>query len=68
MTVMVYVLMVYIRKITRSWKTSDGKKKEKTYFYRYQSKRIGKQVISECLGPATEEEYLKAKEGTALAE
>lgn len=53
--------MVYIRKITRSWKRSDGTKQEKTYFYRYRSKRIGKQVISECLGPATREEYLESR-------
>jgi len=56
--------MVYIRKIKRSWKTADGTKKEKTYFYRYRSKRVGETVISICLGPATEEEYLESRDET----
>ncbi|MDH5404425.1 MAG: hypothetical protein OEY49_18135 [Candidatus Heimdallarchaeota archaeon] len=52
---------MYIRKIVRSWVTSEGEKKSKTYYYWYKSKRIGDTVISECVGPATEQEYIKTK-------
>ena len=51
--------MVYIRKITRKWKTKEGSPKERSYFYWYKSRRIGDKVISESIGRASEDEYLK---------
>jgi hypothetical protein len=48
---------MYVRKILRSWMTKTGEKKQKVYYYWYQSKRVGSRVISNCIGPATESDY-----------
>ncbi|MHA2029924.1 MAG: hypothetical protein ACXAC2_17780 [Candidatus Kariarchaeaceae archaeon] len=41
------------------WKTKAGKKIEKTYYYWYKSIRRGTRVISECVGPASETDYIE---------
>ena len=48
---------MYIRKMSREWKTKAGETKKHTYFYWYKSKRIGEEIISQCMGKASEEEY-----------
>ncbi len=60
--------MVYIRKIVRKWKTKEGKVKERSYYYWYKSRRIGDKVISECVGRASEEEYLRTHKAKLEAE
>ncbi|MHA2098508.1 MAG: hypothetical protein ACW99A_07460 [Candidatus Kariarchaeaceae archaeon] len=50
---------VWVRKIVRVWKTKAGKKIEKTYYYWYKSIRRGTRVISECVGPASETDYIE---------
>lgn len=60
--------MVYIRKIVRRWRTKTGDIREKSYYYWYKSRRIGDKVISECMGRATEEEYLKTHSDKLEAE
>jgi hypothetical protein len=60
--------MVYIRKITRSWKTKEGKSKSRSYYYWYKSRRIGDKVISECVGRASEEEYIRTHKDKIEAE
>ena len=59
---------MYIRRITRNWVNKSGETITKIYYYWYQSKRIGNKVISECIGPATEEDYLKLKNEEAYDE
>ncbi len=49
--------MVYVRKITRTWKNKSGDTKQKDYYYWYKSRRIGDKVISECIGKATKADY-----------
>jgi hypothetical protein len=55
-------IYMYVRKIVRQWET-NGKAKTKVYYYWYKSKRIGDKVISECVGPATEEDYTRTRDG-----
>ena len=50
---------MFIRKLTRSWVNKSGEYQSKTYFYWYKSKREGNKVISEFIGPATEQEYVE---------
>ncbi len=49
--------MVYVRKITRTWKNKSGVVKQKDYYYWYKSRRIGDKVISECIGKATKADF-----------
>ena len=51
-------LRVWVRRILRQYSLGNGQVKSKYYYYWYKSKRIGKKVISESFGPASEKDYL----------
>ncbi len=50
---------MWVRKIVRVWKNKTGMEIKKTYYYWYKSIRRGKRVVSECIGPATEADYIE---------
>lgn len=49
---------MWVRRIERKYTVRNGNSISKYYYYWYKSKRMGNRVISECIGSATEKEYL----------
>ena len=70
--VLVGLRKMWVRKISRTWKGKNGNRVVKEYYYWYKSVRKGNRVISQCIGPASEQEYrdylVRAKNNKVLTE